>query len=183
MTRKMFEKNLRFIRKKLKLTQEEFAKPLNIKGSSVSSMERGKSKPSNAVLELIEIKYQINRNWLMTGDGDPHKDKELQSTAFNQVGSVGADEFGIAVAGLKEIFDSRDPVLLPAIQANIRAFQISVRRERQIQQQQTEIDELKEECGDLRKRLAALEKHIKEKKDAPGRNPAGAGSFTENKKT
>ena len=42
------------------------------------------------------------------------------------------DDFGKATSGLKEIFDSGDPVLIPAIQANIHAFQISVRREAHI---------------------------------------------------
>ncbi len=64
------------------------------------------------------------------------------------------DDFGKAVSGLKEIFDSGDPVLIPAIQANIHAFQISVRREAHIQEQTKEIN-------DLKKRMESLERCIK----------------------
>ena len=42
------------------------------------------------------------------------------------------DDFGKAASGLKEIFDSGDPALILAIQADIHAFQISARRETQI---------------------------------------------------
>ena len=65
------------------------------------------------------------------------------------------DDFGKTVSGLKEIFDSGDPVLIPAIQANIHAFQISVRREAHIQEQTKEIN-------DLKKRMESLEKQMKE---------------------
>ncbi len=64
------------------------------------------------------------------------------------------DDFGKAASGLKEIFDSGDPVLIPAIQANIHAFQISVRREAHIQEQTKEIN-------DLKKRMESLERCIK----------------------
>ncbi len=53
------------------------------------------------------------------------------------------DDFGKAASGLKEIFDSGDPLLIPTIQANIHAFQISVRREAHIQEQTKEINDLK----------------------------------------
>jgi len=68
----MFNENLKLIRKKMGLNQGDFGKPLGITGSSISSIERGLSKPSNSVLKLIEIKYQISRNWLFTGEGDPY---------------------------------------------------------------------------------------------------------------
>ena len=49
------------------------------------------------------------------------------------------DDFGKAVSGLKEIFDSGDPVVITAIQANMHALQISPRREAQISEQSKEI--------------------------------------------
>lgn len=73
---------------------------------------------------------------------------------------AGVDEFGKAVAGLREIFDSQDPVLIPAIQANIHAFKISVRRERQVQQQTNKINALEKECDNLKTRLEAIENRL-----------------------
>ena len=63
------------------------------------------------------------------------------------------DQFGEASTGLREIFNSGDPILIPALQANIRAFRIAARRERQIQRQAREID-------DLKQRVAALEEKL-----------------------
>jgi predicted nucleic acid-binding Zn-ribbon protein len=51
--------------------------------------------------------------------------------------------------------------LISAIQANLCAFQLSVRRERQNAQQSKEIEDLKDECDALKKRLADMEKKIK----------------------
>lgn len=53
------------------------------------------------------------------------------------------DDFGKAVSGLKEIFDSDDPVFITAIQANIHALQTSVRIEAHTHEQTKEINNLK----------------------------------------
>jgi transcriptional regulator with XRE-family HTH domain len=67
-----FAKNLRSERKELGINQEQFAKPLDITGSYLSDIERGKAVPKNSVLQLIEIHYRINRNWLLTGEGSKY---------------------------------------------------------------------------------------------------------------
>lgn len=57
----------------MEMNQDQFAKPLGIKGKTISALETGKQKnPSEAVLKLIEIEYLINRKWLLTGKGDKH---------------------------------------------------------------------------------------------------------------
>jgi len=172
--------NLKAFRKRFNLTQVEYANKLGITNGYVSDLEKNKAVPSESLIRNIETIFQINRNWLLTGEGemfrkeseDPYiykgggGDKKNTPLYNNAPGDdidrlPGVDEFAYAVAGLKEIFDSRDPVLLPAIQANIRAFQISVRRERQIYKQEKEIGVLKEECKDLKARLSALEEKIR----------------------
>ena len=84
--------------------------------------------------------------------------KKQSVTLFEPKGAD--DPFAEAVSGLRRIFDSRDPVLIPAIQANIRAFQISARRERQISEQQTEIQQLKDVCEELKQRIKTLEEQL-----------------------
>lgn len=79
---------------------------------------------------------------------------------------AGVDDFGKAVDGLREIFDSHDPVLIPAIQANIHIFQISVRREHHIQQQSDEITALKKENTNINTRLEAIEKRLAQTTEA-----------------
>ncbi|NDY42894.1 helix-turn-helix transcriptional regulator [Dissulfurirhabdus thermomarina] len=60
---------LRRIRKTLGLTQRKFAEPIGISGSYISDIEKGKARPSSAVLQLLEIRYRINRGYLVSGDG------------------------------------------------------------------------------------------------------------------
>ena len=66
-----------------------------------------------------------------------------------------------AITGLSEIFDSKDSILIPSIQANIRAFQISARREHDNAQQARQIKALQDECDELKKRFDAHEKDCK----------------------
>jgi transcriptional regulator with XRE-family HTH domain len=63
------------------------------------------------------------------------------------------DDFAVAVGQLKEIYDSHDPVLIPAIQANLRAFQSAVHKDQVISQ-------LQDKCADMEKRLIELEKQL-----------------------
>ena len=67
-----------------------------------------------------------------------------------------------AITGLSEIFDSNDPILIPAIQANIRAFQLSARREHDNTQQTQKIKNLEEKCDEFKKRLEDLERKLED---------------------
>jgi len=61
---------VRTARKALKLTQEEFARPLGISGAYVSDVEKGKATPSDPILQLMGMHYRISRKKLETGEGD-----------------------------------------------------------------------------------------------------------------
>lgn len=70
------------------------------------------------------------------------------------------NSFDKAVSGLKEIFESRDPIVIAAVKANIRAFLRTVHRGRKLNQQSKEIEILKDECDELKDRLAAVERWL-----------------------
>ena len=62
---------LRIIRKNANLSQEEFAHSLGLKQGSYSDIERGKTKGiSETILKLLSRTYQINKDWLLTGEGE-----------------------------------------------------------------------------------------------------------------
>lgn len=65
-----FGTRLREVRKKLGLTQAQFAEPLSITSSYVSDMEKGKACPSEAVLREMVDTYRMNRIRLETGKGE-----------------------------------------------------------------------------------------------------------------
>ena len=167
-----FGERLRWLRKNYAypITQEEVADNIGVKRVTYQRYEYGFSPNKSNLKEVIEF-YCCNKLWLLTGRGEPFDNQEAidkKKPLYNKVETLdmhvaapgveyndGLDDFGKASAGLKEIFDSGDPVLIPVIQANIHAFQISVRREAHIQEQTKEI-------SDLKKRLDVLERHIKE---------------------
>jgi hypothetical protein len=146
----------------------DLAKILGTNKDTLAAYRNKKGLLKGIVIERLVSVYNFNPMWLLKGTGEPFPGARINypevcgpeegMPLYNKVEPQGiypaepgveygggVDDFGKAAAGLKEIFDSRDPVLIPAIQANIHAFQISVRRERQIQQQADEITALKKE--------------------------------------
>lgn len=61
---------LKQLRKELNLTQQEFADKLGTARNNIAGYETGKRNPSDAVISLICTKYNVNENWLRTGEGD-----------------------------------------------------------------------------------------------------------------
>jgi len=174
----IFTKNLVARRNQLQYTQQKLSDLTGVKLRTIQNYEKGGKPKGDNILALAEV-LECSLDWLLLDKGPepdpPGEEKQIDKPGplYNKVKtpdthindqcveySSGADEFGKAVAGLKEIFDSRDPVLIPAIQANIHAFQVSVRREHYIQQQTSKINALEKECDDLRTRLEAIENRL-----------------------
>lgn len=61
---------IKLLRKTLKLTQQEFADKLNIKRGAVANYEVGRNQPIDAVISLICKTYNVNEDWLKSGEGD-----------------------------------------------------------------------------------------------------------------
>ena len=62
---------LRYYRKSIGLTQEDFANKLGIKQGSYSDIERGKVKKlSDSVFALLKMVYNLNPNWVLRGEGE-----------------------------------------------------------------------------------------------------------------
>ena len=87
----MIGKRIRQIRKLKGLTQKSFAESLYISQNFLSEVESGKAKPSVTLLALIEYRYQISKEWLMTGKGSI------------QAAQAAGEESGIASPELKII--------------------------------------------------------------------------------
>lgn len=68
----------------------------------------------------------------------------------------GVDPTVQAMADIKEIFDSGDPILVPAIQANLNAFKRALLRERQFTQVIEENKEIKKWITEIKTELNSL---------------------------
>lgn len=64
------KERMKLVRKKLGLTQEEFADRLGIKRGAISNYEIGRNVPIDAVLSLICKEFGVNGEWLRTGEGE-----------------------------------------------------------------------------------------------------------------
>ena len=72
---------IKAVRKALNISQRDFCKGIFLSQSFYAKIETGERKPNERVYELISNKYNVNREWLVTGKGDmfssPPPDVEL----------------------------------------------------------------------------------------------------------
>lgn len=61
---------LKKLRKTLDLTQQEFADKISVKRNTVATYEMGRSEPSDAAVSLICREFNVNEEWLRTGNGE-----------------------------------------------------------------------------------------------------------------
>lgn len=58
------------LRMSLGLTQAEFAKRIGVKRNTVATYELGRHTPIDAIATLICREFQVNEEWLRTGEGE-----------------------------------------------------------------------------------------------------------------
>lgn len=79
------------LRKRLNLTQQEFADRLSIKRGAVANYEVGRNTPSDSVIALICREFNVSERWLRSGEGEmflPQDDAaELMMLAGRFLGS------------------------------------------------------------------------------------------------
>ena len=58
------------LRKSLGYSQQEFADKLNIKRGTIANYDCGRNEPIDAVINLICMEFNVNSNWLRSGEGE-----------------------------------------------------------------------------------------------------------------
>ena len=61
---------LKKLRKALDITQQEFADRIGIKRNSFANYETGRNTPIDAIIVSICREFDVNEEWLRTGEGD-----------------------------------------------------------------------------------------------------------------
>ncbi|MDR1836813.1 MAG: helix-turn-helix transcriptional regulator [Treponema sp.] len=73
---------IKVVRKALGLSQRAFCKGIFLSHSFYAQIESGTRKPNERIYELISTKYNVNKDWLITGKGEmfsgPAPDIELE---------------------------------------------------------------------------------------------------------
>ena len=79
---------LKKLRKVLDLTQQEFANKLGSTRDNIGGYETGRRNPSAAVISLICTKFNVNEDWLRTGNGEMFIELTRDEQIENFVGNV-----------------------------------------------------------------------------------------------
>lgn len=103
------------IRKTSKLSQEEFGKKLGLTRGAITNIELYKTEPKPLFIDLVCKTYNVNINWLYTGDGEMFKqlspDQEIAKFAA-QVIKAGDDSFKKRFIALLAELDPEDWIVL-----------------------------------------------------------------------
>ena len=83
---------LKELRKALNLTQQEMADRLGIKRNTLANYEIGRNEPIDAVLLLIVKEFNVNEDWLRTGEGEMFKPLSRSETIAKFAGELMKDE-------------------------------------------------------------------------------------------
>ncbi|GHU47269.1 hypothetical protein FACS1894120_5140 [Clostridia bacterium] len=64
------------------LSQSAFANMLGIKNAAISDIERKKNNLTEANILAICYKFNVNENWLRTGEGEMYNKNKLEQEAY-----------------------------------------------------------------------------------------------------
>jgi transcriptional regulator with XRE-family HTH domain len=97
---------IKLVRKNANLTLEKFGKRIGITAASCSTIESGKTNPSNQTILSICREFRIREQWLRTGEGEmTSADSEMEKLQhfFADVLSTAPDERSAFVAALDDL--------------------------------------------------------------------------------
>lgn len=76
------------IRKALNLTQDEFGKRIGYTRGAVTNIELKKVEPKPLMIDLICREFNVNENWLRTGEGEMFNDLSQDEEIAEFMGDV-----------------------------------------------------------------------------------------------
>lgn len=68
---------VREVRKSLNLTLEKFGEKVGAKKNTMSSIETGRNSLTEQMLKSICREFDVNEQWLRTGEGEPFRERPL----------------------------------------------------------------------------------------------------------
>lgn len=83
------------LRKALGLTQQDFSERIGVKRNTVAQYEIGRNPPNDTVITLICREFNVNEEWLRTGEGEMFKPKSRNEELFEFVTNAIGEPTGI----------------------------------------------------------------------------------------
>ena len=92
----MMNERIKQVRLSAKLSQTEFAEKILVSRSAVCKMESGENSPSEQTVKLICQEFNVNGEWLRTGNGEMlvelSKDEQI-SAMLGEIQRLGDENF------------------------------------------------------------------------------------------
>ena len=106
----MIGTQIKELRKKLSMTQSEFAEAINLSRNYIAMMEIDQREPSDRTIQDICEKFNVNEVWLRTGEGEPFQKETRQEQIMRFAAQTvkGSDEFRKAFVSMLAKMDAED---------------------------------------------------------------------------
>jgi len=98
--KKSLGERIQAVRKENRLTQRDFATKIGISQSHLCGIERGKVNISQLALSMIEVKFGINKHWLLMGE----RPKYIKEQAW-KVAETGVTYFDTVTQKILELLE------------------------------------------------------------------------------
>ena len=109
---------IKILRKKLNLTQQQFADKIKVKRNTVATYEMGRSIPSDSAIALICKTFHVNEEWIRSGNGEIFEEvpEEDEKAAFvSSILDAENDPFYKIIEEIMRTFDQLSPKSQEAI--------------------------------------------------------------------
>lgn len=109
---------IKILRKKLNLTQQQFADKIKVKRNTVATYEMGRSIPSDSAIALICKTFHVNEEWIRSGNGEMFEEvpEEDEKAAFvSSLLDAENDPFYKIIEEIMRTFDQLSPKSQEAI--------------------------------------------------------------------
>ena len=80
------------IRKELDLTQQKFSDKLGVQRNTIAMYEMGRTVPSDAIILSICREFNVNEDWLRTGQGEMFIKQTRDEQIASFIGSIQSSE-------------------------------------------------------------------------------------------
>ena len=104
-------KRLKQLRKTLKINQTNFAKQLGITQTAYSMIENGNNPLSDRYIKVICSSFNVNENWLRTGDGDMFFSSPYEKEFTEVFSSLAPDTQQYLLLMAKELLNTQEKLL------------------------------------------------------------------------
>lgn len=83
---------LHLIRSALEMSQTEFGRHLGVSGAAISRLENGDRSITEQSIKAVCREFNVNENWLRTGEGKMFNDLDLENQLMIWMGRVASSE-------------------------------------------------------------------------------------------